>query len=468
MNLFEGRRIAVVDDERLNQEMLEEYLTRNGAEVELFSSAEDALKGLESIEVDAVVTDIKLGGMSGIELLRSLRVRYPELPVLLMTAYGTIESAVAAMYEGAFYYLTKPFKLKEFGVLINRALEHSHLVAENDRLKRELSAHTNSHGIIGGSFKMRDILSLIDTVAPTSSNVLVLGESGTGKEMVARAIHQKSLRAEGPFVTVNCAAMPEGLIESELFGHVRGSFTGAIKDYRGKFETADNGTILLDEVSEMPLTLQPKLLRVIQEREYFRVGSSDVRKANVRVIATSNRNLEEEVSAGHFRQDLYFRLNVIPLQLPPLRDRKEDIQDLSLHFVNRYAAECKKDIKGITEEAFGVLLSYSWPGNVRELENAIERAVVLSTTGELEKKHFQHLLGSSLQTQSNPLSGTSGISLHDLEKKHILATLSANNNNRTRTAEVLDISIRTLRNKLNEYRADGSFIDDRDDTDLGE
>ncbi|MDK9700074.1 MAG: sigma-54 dependent transcriptional regulator [bacterium] len=458
MSQFEGRRIAVVDDERLNLEMLETYLTRNGASVVLFTSAEDALDGLDTTEVDAVVTDVKLGGMTGLELLKKLRPKNPNLPVLMMTAYGTIESAVEAMYEGAYYYLTKPFKLKEFGLLLARALEHSKLIEENIRLKQALQEHQPPAGIIGGSAVMRDVLSLINQVAPTQSNVLILGESGTGKEVVARAIHQRSTRTEGSFVSVNCAALPEGLIESELFGHVRGSFTGAIRDYKGKFEMAENGTILLDEVSEMPLSLQPKLLRVIQEREYFRVGSGEIKKTNVRVIATSNRNLQEEVAKGRFRQDLYFRLNVIPIQLPPLRDRKEDILELVKFFVDRFAKECKKEITGLSEDAMVVLRGYNWPGNVRELENAIERAVVLANCNRLEKHHFLHLIGTNVQTKGGSLSGTVGLSMHELEKQHLLATLSAQGFNRTRTAEILDISIRTLRNKINEYRAEGTFI----------
>ena len=369
--------ILVVDDEVNYLTVMEALLGDTGYEVLTAPSALEALKIAGASDLDLVLTDMKMPKMSGIELLDELHRLYPDLPVIIMTAFGTVEKAVTAMKKGAFDYILKPFKNDEILVTIAKALEHRHLLLTNRLLYQELEKKYGFPNIVGESRVMQEILALVKRVASSKATVLVTGESGTGKELVARAIHQCSNRAQKPFISVNCAALTETLLESELFGHERGAFTDAVAMRKGRFELADGGTLFLDEVAEMSQALQAKLLRVLQEMEFERVGGNRTIKVDVRVVAATNRDLKEEVEAGRFREDLFYRLNVVHLQVPPLRQRQEDIPLLAAHFVKKYVQENVRGKIRLTPEALKVLVQYAWPGNVRELENVMERAVIL-------------------------------------------------------------------------------------------
>jgi two-component system NtrC family response regulator len=369
--------ILVVDDESNYLTVMQALLGEAGYEVLTAPSAVEALKIAASSDLDLVLTDMKMPKMSGIELLDELNRLYPNLPVIIMTAYGTVERAVTAMKKGAFDYILKPFKNEEILVTIAKALEHRHLILKNLFLNQELDKKYGFPNIVGESRVMQEILELVKRVAQSRATVLVTGESGTGKELIARAIHQCSTRAAKSFISVNCAALTETLLESELFGHERGAFTHAVAMRKGRFELADGGTLFMDEVAEMSQALQVKLLRVLQEMEFERVGGARTIKVDVRVLAASNRELKEEVEAGRFREDLYYRLNVVHLHLPPLRQRQEDIPLLAGHFISKYVQENLRDKTRVTPEALKLLIQYSWPGNIRELENVMERAVIL-------------------------------------------------------------------------------------------
>jgi DNA-binding NtrC family response regulator len=402
--------------------------------------------------------------MDGIELLRHVLGYHPTTPVVILTAFGTIERAVEAMRFGAFDFMEKPLTdLGRLDIVLRRALQHRRLLVENQQLRGELNSRYSFDKLVGPGLKMQQIFELLATVAPTQATVLIQGESGTGKELVARAIHYNSPRAKKNFIKVNCSALPEGLIESELFGHEKGAFTGAFKTTHGKFEAADGGTLLLDEIGEMPLSLQAKLLRVLQERELQRVGSSETIKIDVRLIATTNVNLEEAVEEKKFRQDLFYRLNVIPVKLPSLADRREDIPILAWHFLRRFNKLHDRKIERISEKAMNYLTSAPWNGNVRELENAVERAVIMCRSEQIELTDF--FLTEPVPVISQPIivsisdpSQGDILTIADLEKRHILQTLKFNEGHRAKTAEILGISIRTLRNKLNEYRQAGTQI----------
>jgi two-component system, NtrC family, response regulator HydG len=446
-------RVLVVDDEPLLREFLEETLRRAGHTVELASGAEEALRRIPLDPPDAILLDIRMHGRDGLSLLPELRLLCPEAPVIMMTGHGSLESAVSALRLGAFDYLTKPFPAEAIELALSRALSVRALRRENADLRGRLSLQEAFTAMIGRSRAMEDLRTAIRMIAPTRSTVLVLGESGAGKELVARAIHEGSPRAGGPFVKLNCAAVPAGLLESELFGHERGAFTGAVGRSRGKFEQANGGTLLLDEISEMDLALQPKLLRALQEREFYRVGGSVPVQVDVRLLATTNTDLKARVREGSFREDLYNRLEVVPVRVPPLRERKEDVLILAQHFLVLLSAENGKQGLRLGREASERLLRHDWPGNVRELRNAVERAVILCPQEELRGEHFVLELG--LPSRPGPAEhGSAGDTLYEREKEWILQILQQEGGNRTAAARRLDVSVRTVRNKLALYQRD--------------
>lgn len=433
-------RVLVVDDEPSMCRALSAVLERFGLKV---STALDGLQGLTKFRrdvYDLVIADLKMPGMSGVELLREIKRISPRTPVVLLTAYGTVEGAVEAMKEGAFDFLQKPFSPEVLRDVVSRALRPR----DQDLPK--------SRPIITQSPLMLEVLDMAREVAKSSAPILITGESGTGKELLARYIHEHSPRSRGPFVAINCAALPEGLLESELFGHERGSFTGAVSQKKGKFELAHGGTILLDEISEMPLALQAKLLRVLQEGEIDRVGGLKPIPVDVRPIATSNQDLSERIRQGKFREDLYFRLNVVHLKLPPLREREEDIPLLAEYFLEKYARLNGKPVKEFSPEALEKLSRYSWPGNVRQLENVIHRAVLLARS---ERITAEDLI---LEEEIGAERISTGLSLREMEKRLIIETLRRVGGNRTRAAKLLGVSVRTIRNKLKEYGIDGRIF----------
>ncbi len=378
-----GRRLLIADDEEFILDILSEVFQEMSLDIEVARSGDEALKMIDEKRFDVVLTDLKMPGCDGLTVLRSVKELQPECEVIMMTGYGTIETAVEAMKLGAFHYITKPFKIDEVRYLVIKALEHSRIRKENINLRKQVRSKYSFDNIIGSSPAMMEVLSMVDKVADTDSTILILGESGTGKEMIARAIHYNSSRANHLLVPVNCGAIPEDLLESELFGHVKGAFTGAIAPRAGRFELANHGTIFLDEVGEMSPKLQVKLLRVLQEKEFEPVGSTKTIRVDVRVIAATNKDLEKEVQEGRFREDLYYRLNVIPIRIPPLRERKEDIPLLLNYFIGVYNEKKGRHIEGVADEALEIMMEYSWPGNVRELENLVERIVVIKGQGKI-------------------------------------------------------------------------------------
>ncbi len=456
--------VLVVDDDTLVNEFLTETLERAGYECRAAISGEEAMRLFVDKPTDIVLTDLKMPGMSGIEVIEQVKNVNPETVVVMMTAYGTIETAVKAIKLGAYDFLLKPVLPEPLEHLMSRATEILNLRSENARMRQDLQRKFQN--IVGKSRQMEAVFDLIRSVADARSTVMITGGSGTGKELVARAIHYTSNRKNAPFIKLNCAALPETLVEAELFGYEKGAFTDAKKTHRGRFELADGGTLLLDEISEMPLNLQSKLLRVIQEREFERVGSSETIAVDVRLIATSNRDLKAYVKNGRFREDLYYRLNVIPIHLCPLEERKEDIPLLVQHFIDKYNEENNKQIKGIDSEALKLFMKYHWPGNVRELENLIERAVVTSRGDCLREDDFPSELAMGPVADELPELKVP-ISLEEGSKYLILKTLERYDGNKTRAAEALGITTRTIRNKLAEYRSDGeeqTDTQDRDDT----
>lgn len=451
-------KILVVDDESLMREFITESLLSQGYEVDDAEHGARALEFMVNEAYDVILTDLKMPKITGIDVLKRAREKMPDAKVIIMTAYGTVENAVEAMKLGAFDYITKPFSVDEILMLVTRALEFTSLQMENRRLHSELEEVYGTRSIVGKSPSMKTIFEVIETVSQSRSTVLVTGESGTGKELVARAIHYTSPRREGPFVKLNCAALPSELMESELFGHEKGAFTGAIRKFQGRFERADGGTLLLDEISEMSPHLQAKLLRVLQEREFEPVGSTETIRVDVRIIATTNRDLTELIEKGDFREDLFYRLNVINLHIPPLRERKSDIHILAEYFLAMYNRENGKAIEGISDEVLDRWMRYEWPGNVRELENAVERAVVMCKGKLLESLDIAGLTDRStagfgqVWRQGGVDAGSAVSStLADMERELIMKTLEAQNGNRTTTADILRISVRTLRNKLALY-----------------
>ena len=451
-------RILVIDDEPMICNMLYEALNKKNYVVEMAETGSDGIQKMVKNPYNLIITDIYLPEMNGIDVLKKVKKIEPDVGVIVITAHSSVESAVAAMKVGAYDYLTKGFSLDEIELTVEKFFKYQNLVIENERLRHELGSQYGIDNIIGNSKKIKEVFEAIEMVAPTNSTILIQGESGTGKELIAKAIHQKSLRKDKAFIKTNCAAIPEGLVESELFGHERGAFTGAFKSTKGRFELANKGTILLDEISEIKPTLQAKLLRVLQEREFEKIGNPETIPVDVRVIATTNKDLKEEIKHGNFREDLYYRLNVVPIKIPTLKERKEDIPLLVDHFIKKYSVENCRAITGIDEDALDILLHYGWPGNVRELENMIERAVVICRENRISRKNIMweqniNLVGvASSNGKALPL-----MPLKEVEKEMILQTLVDENNNRTRTAEKLGITVRTLRNKLREYDLQGIY-----------
>jgi two-component system, NtrC family, response regulator AtoC len=453
-----GKRIFVVDDEEMIRDLLKETFQRKGFEVDVVPTGKEALAQLAGHPYDLMITDLRLPDISGMKVLAEAKKENPDLGVILITGYGSIKNAVKAMKQGAFDYITKPFELDEIEMVVEKFFEFQNLVGENEYLRSELDKKFSFSNIVGSSDPMQKVFDAVRMVAKSRATVMIQGASGTGKELVARAIHYNSERRNGPFVTTNCAALPEGLVESELFGHEKGAFTGAYRMSKGRFETANGGTLLLDEISEISPPLQAKLLRVLQEREIERVGGVKPIPVDVRIIATTNRDLKREVEENRFRGDLFYRLNVVPIYLPALSERREDIPLLVQHFVRRFSAENGKPIKGIAEPAMKLLSSRDWPGNVREIENCIERAVVMCGP-DVDTLNVQHFyFGEVISGDTAVEASGSQRTLRDVEKNLILKTLQETDNNRTRTAELLGISVRTLRNKLNEYREEGVTI----------
>ncbi len=440
-------RVLIVDDEENQREMLAGFLSRQGYKVSSAASAEAALEVAAQESFEIGLFDMKMADMTGLELLQRLRQNDPELQVIMITAFGTVETAVAAMQSGAFSYLCKPVNLDELLQLVRRAGEKHSLLAENRLLKEKL-AQFESTDIIGISAEIKRVLSEIARVAPTDATVLITGESGTGKELVARIIHQYSRRREGRFVAVNCAAIPETLVESELLGHEKGAFTGAEKRRIGRFELASGGTIFLDEVGDLPLAVQVKLLRLLEEKKFERLGGEEEISADVRLVAATNRDLQAEIAGGRFREDLYYRLNVVNINIPPLRERRDDIVPLVEHFVQQSCKRLSRQIKGVTPAAKDLLVAYGWPGNVRELANQIERAIVLSRSTVLDVDDF-----SSLQPVPSRSVATTPVdmSLRELEKQHIESVLRAHQYSISKAAAVLGVHRNTLRQKMKEY-----------------
>lgn len=446
--------ILIVDDEASQREILAGYLKKKQHRIIQACSAAEALSLLTKNSIDILLTDLKMPDKTGLDLLKEVKVRTPEVVVVLMTAFGTIEGAVDAMREGAYDYLNKPIDLDELDLLIQRIQERTQLLSENRLLKEQLAERYTFEGIVSQSPEMEAVLNTAVRVAESRASILIRGESGTGKELIAHAIHFRSLRKEEPFIIVNCAALNENLLESELFGHEKGAFTGAEKQHRGRFELAHGGTIFLDEIGDIPLATQVKLLRALQEQKFERVGGSQTLEVDVRIIAATNKNLEESIMNGGFREDLFYRLNVITIEIPPLRNRRQDIQSLLEHFLNVYAKENKKKKFSFSKEAWELLTRYDYPGNVRELQNIIQRAVILSrheiiTTNELplilKKPPDENTLSSKNIIRTLPEQ------VDQLEKDQIFEALRTNNNNQSKAAKQLGISERNLRYRLKKW-----------------
>jgi two-component system, NtrC family, response regulator PilR len=451
-------RILVVDDERSMQEFLEILLRKEGYDVATAGDVPGALIALDSDDFDLVISDIQMPDRSGLDLLRALRQAQPEIVVIMITAFATTETALAAMKEGAYDYITKPFKVDEIKLVVKKALEKKLLAAENARLRHELRSERQQRPLVGNSPRMQQLYEMIGRVAATKTNVLIVGESGTGKELVARAIHAESDRADKSFVALNCAAIPENLLESELFGHVKGAFTGAVGNKAGLFELADLGTLFLDEVGELTPPLQVKLLRAIQEKTIRRVGGTSDRRVDVRILAATNRRLEDEVSAGRFREDLYYRLNVIQLPLPPLRERMEDLPLLVHHFVEKYTRELGKSVRGVSDEAMERLRAHSYPGNVRELENVIERAVALARGEWIDRESLPPALLQPSAEKTSAALPQGSVDLDNLvadyERGLLVEALRRAGGVKKRAAHLLGISFRSFRYRLEKLGLD--------------
>jgi len=449
-------RILIVDDDPGHLTTLKTITRSWGYAVETADDGDNAVERVTTDPFDLVLMDVRMAKMGGIEALEQIKAYNPSIPVIIMTAYSSVESAVDALKAGAYDYLIKPLDFEVLKLTLERAREHAGLKAENELLKRKLQADPDTPNIIGKSAAMRALLEMLAMAAPSEATVLINGESGTGKELIARSLHVNSPRKDQPLVIVNCAAITETLLESELFGHEKGAFTGADRRREGRFMQADRGTIFLDEIAETTPTMQAKLLRVLQQKEIQRVGGEVVIPVDVRIVAATNRDLEVEVAGGRFREDLFYRLNVMPLNMPPLRQRLDDIPLLADYFLKRYAEKNRKPVKGFTPMAMDMLLKYDWPGNVRELENAIERAVILLTGDHITEKQLplnivrkDPDLDRSEASASPPPDGSR--SLEEIEKEAIAATLQATDGNKSEAARRLGITRKTLHNKLKSY-----------------
>jgi len=451
--------ILIVDDEPGQRTVLAGYLRKKHDRVFESASVSNAMEQIRKNDVDIILTDFKMPGASGHDLLKQVHAIAPETTVVIMTAFGTIDGAVQAMRDGAYDYLTKPIDLKELDLLIQRIVERRQLISENRLLKQELAKKFSFEGIISQSPEMETVLNTAGRVAPSKASILIRGESGTGKELIARAIHFSSPRKEKPFIAVSCAALNENLLESEMFGHERGAFTGADKMRRGRFELADAGTIFLDEIGDVPLSVQVKLLRVLQEQRFERVGGTESIQVEVRVLAATNRNLEELIAQGKFREDLFYRLNVVMIDIPPLRNRRADIPPMIDYFLSQYKEEHRKKKLSFSKEAWETLLRYGYPGNVRELENIVQRAVILSRGDVIAKGDLPQALDRLASEDGSTRAGTND-SLPDrvqrLEKELVLESLRVQNGNQSKAARSLGISERNLRYRLKKWGVRGS------------
>ena len=438
------RKILVIDDEQNIRKMLTRVLSPEGFIVKEANNGLEALKRLQEENYSLVLLDLKMPGLNGIETLKEIRENDLNLPVIMMSAYGSIPEAVEAMKLGALDYLIKPFDIEELKIIIKRAIKQYELEVENIYYREEEEKRFNFDEIIGKSSSINKVLEMVKSVASTPATVLITGENGTGKELIARAIHKNSLRKNSPFVVVNCVAFSPNLLESELFGHEKGSFTGAIAKKIGRFEMANGGTIFLDEIGEMDLTIQTKLLRVLQEREFERVGSSRTIKVDVRILSATNKDLKKEIEERRFREDLFYRLNVFNVDVPPLRERKEDIPLIVEHLTGKYNKILNKKVKKVSAKAMELLLDYNYPGNIRELENIIERSMIMAKDEIIDEKYFNFISKEEYIEKKGTLKET--------EKELIIKYLIQNKGNRTKTAEILGISRRSLQNKIKEYQ----------------
>jgi two-component system response regulator HydG len=451
-----NQTILVVDDDLAHRTMLKKLLGGWGYDVSEADDGSSAIDAVNQRAFDLILMDIRMLKVSGIEAFEQIKIINPAIPVIIMTAYASVETAVDTLKKGAYDYLTKPLDFDELQIAINRATEHNRLKKENEYLKERLGQKFDTQNMIGRSPLMVKLLETVAQVAATEATVLITGKSGTGKEMIANAIHYNSQRKDAPFIKINCAALTESLLESELFGHEKGSFTGADKRREGKFRQADGGSIFLDEVSEMSAAMQVKFLRVLQEREITRVGGAEVIAVNVRVIAASNKDLKKEMELKRFREDLFYRLNVVALHVPPLHDRKEDIPLLAQHFLEMFAAKNKKDIKGFTPQSMEKMVKYGWPGNVRELMNAVERAVVLSRAEYIDAEELALLMADSPNASGiEQLAVPENMPLDEVEKRSILEAINTCGGNKSEAARRLGITRKTLRKKLDKYEGAG-------------
>jgi DNA-binding NtrC family response regulator len=448
--MSEKANILIIDDDETILDSCTQVLLKAGYSVKGARDGEEGLKLFKSESFHMVLLDLKLPGSDGIEVLGHIKTENPETPVIIMTGYASVESAVGAMKQGAFDYMAKPFSPKELRVNIRKALNNRKMLMENLYLRKELEAKIEFDLVVGKSEAMEAVLDVVKKVSPSESTVLISGESGTGKEILAREIHKHSLRRDGPYVVVDCGALVETLFESELFGHVRGSFTGAYETKHGRFELANGGTVFLDEISNISLNIQAKLLRVIQEKEVTRVGSARSIKIDVRIIAATHEDLAVAVKGGKFREDLFYRLSVVPIHVPPLRERKEDIPLLVDHFLLKYNKRAKKNIQSVSPQILEALRTYDWPGNIRELENTIERAIVLTRNDQLGLEDLiYHGIGSGLSFLE-PVGGKYK-TLDEIEKEYIKAVIRAHHGNKSKTAKILSIDRKTLLSKLKRY-----------------
>lgn len=446
------KNILVVDDEQIIRESLSYILKKENYNVDEAENGKAAYEKLLETNYDLVLTDLEMPEMKGIELLEKIRDLSAQTATIVITAYGSLETAISALRSGASDYILKPLEFDELLIKVKRLFEMKDLLTENQILRSELQRTTEDNKIIGKSYAIRKIFDLIDSVADTGSTVLITGKSGTGKELVAKALHYTSKRKNKPFVVVNCGAISNTLIESELFGHKKGAFTGAISDKEGFIKAADGGTLFLDEIGEMPLDLQVKLLRTIQEKEYTPVGTTKLLSVNVRFVASSNKNLSDEIKAGKFREDLFYRLNVVEIILPSLKDRKEDIPILANHFIDKYRKEMNKGIKGISEEAMRVLINHDWKGEIRELENVIERAIIFCNEDYIEKSNLpDSFLGADSQFNLS-LSGSLEDSIKKYERDIIMNALESNDFNKEKTADYLNVGLSTLYRRLKDLK----------------
>jgi DNA-binding NtrC family response regulator len=442
--------ILVAEDEVNIRNALVTMLEKKGHQVRGVGTAEEALAQLEAVRMNLVITDLKMPGIGGMELLRRLKSQWPDTEVVVMTAYGSIDTAVEAMRLGAYDYLTKPIDRERFPIVVDKALERHALASENKQLRDRLETRTRFEQMVGESEPMQRVYTLVETVAESDVTVLLTGESGTGKELVARAIHHKSARANGPFVTLNCGALPENLFESELFGYDKGAFTGAMTTKVGRFELADGGTLLLDEVGELSLKSQVDFLRVLETKEFRRLGGTKLIKVDTRIIAATNRNLEEAIKQADFREDLYYRLNVVPIRLPALRERADDILLLVERFLAEFSSHHHREPKEVSREAMKLLRLYSWPGNIRQLRNLMERLVVTVKDPTIQPEHLPEEIQASKENARTMLV-TLGSSLEEIEREAIRRTLAEVTNHREKAAKLLGISLRALQYKIKEY-----------------